>query len=116
MPLEECIRKHTYRQMLTWMAYLGEEWNQPDRSDHYLMQIAMEVRRVLHKNPSSVKLDDMKIPFDPVHTKDGKVKRKVATPEEREEATRVAKVAWGMRLGSATKKIVSKIPMGKRND
>ena len=96
------------------MAHFGEEWNKPDRSDHYAMQIAMEVRRVLHKNPANVQLDHMKIPFGPVYEKDKKPRK--VTWEEREEATRVAKAAWASRLGNVTKKTPVKEPLRKKND
>jgi len=46
------------------MARRQAEWNAPSRSDYYLMQIACEVRRVLRKNPESIKLDSFKIPFE----------------------------------------------------
>jgi hypothetical protein len=66
------------------------------------MQIAMEVKRVLHRNPGNVKLEHFKIPFVPAH--EGKKPKRKATQEEREEATRIAKAAWAARLGSGVKK------------
>lgn len=30
----------THRQFMAWQWWLAEQWNQPDRSDHYLMQLA----------------------------------------------------------------------------
>jgi len=85
----------TYREYLTYLADYGEEWNQPDRHDHYLMQIAAEIRSIFNKN---VTIDKLKIPFK--STTD--TKRKVATKEEREEATRLAKAAWSARLKTTT--------------
>lgn len=37
---------------------------EPNRTDHYLMQIAMEVRRVLSKHPGRIKLSHFKLKFD----------------------------------------------------
>ncbi len=57
------IGRWTHREYLTRLAWLDEQWNQPSRADHYLMQVAQEVRRVLHKNPGQVLLDHFRIPF-----------------------------------------------------
>ena len=63
MSLDECMTKHTHRQYLAWLAWLDDQWNKPDRRDHYLMQIACEVRRGYVKKASAVKFDQFKIPF-----------------------------------------------------
>ena len=70
MSLQRCKREHTYREYLVWMAWLSLQWNEPDRSDHYLMQIAQTVRQILRKNPNKVTLQQQKIPF--VSKEDGR--------------------------------------------
>jgi len=45
------------------MAWLDSQWNEPSRTDYYLMQVAREVKRVLSSKPASVKLLDFKLPF-----------------------------------------------------
>lgn len=47
------------------MLYLEEEYNRPSRTDYYLMQIAVEVRRVLSKKPALIKLKHFLIRFTP---------------------------------------------------
>jgi hypothetical protein len=42
---------------------MGEEWNHPSRSDHYIMRLICEMVRMFHKNPSQVTPDDFRIPF-----------------------------------------------------
>lgn len=64
MPLEQCMREHTHRQFLVWDAWLEEQWNRPDRNDHYLMQIAVTIQRLLSKNPRSIKLGNFKLSFE----------------------------------------------------
>ena len=59
----------THRQYEAWQIWLGEEWNRPSRTDVYLMQIALEVRRVLSSKPGEMKLQDMTIPFKIVKPK-----------------------------------------------
>jgi hypothetical protein len=53
----------THRQYCVWQYWLASEWNQPDRSDHYLMQIAFAILRVNAKHPSKVRMQDQKIEF-----------------------------------------------------
>lgn len=53
----------TYRQYCAWQYWLASEWNQPDRSDHYLMQIAFAILRTNAKYPAKVKMEDQKIEF-----------------------------------------------------
>jgi hypothetical protein len=56
----------THRQYRIWHHWIGEQWNNPSRSDHYLMLIALQVlktpARVWGKEPSH-NLEDMRIPF-----------------------------------------------------
>lgn len=57
------------------MEWLDEQWNEPTRTDHYLMNIAAEVRRVNLAKPEdqkSIELDMYKIPFE---IKTGKEKK-----------------------------------------
>jgi len=43
------------------MLWLDEQMNEPSRSDHYLMQIALEIKSIFGKR---LKLSEMKIPFE----------------------------------------------------
>lgn len=104
MTLSECVQKVSNREYMTWLAYFGDQWNEPDRSDYYLMQIAMEVRRVLHSNPSQVKLEHAKIPFTPIESGIKKIKKPL-TAAERDKATALAKAAWAGRLSASPKKL-----------
>lgn len=53
----------SYREYRTRLAWKRIEFETPSRSDYYLMQIAQEVRRVLHKNPAKVMLDHFLLKF-----------------------------------------------------
>jgi hypothetical protein len=53
----------TNRQFTAWSYWLAESWNNPTRTDNYLMQIACEVRRVLSKRPKSVQMQHFKLKF-----------------------------------------------------
>lgn len=90
MPLRRCMRSHTLREYRIWMAYLDEQWNQPNRTDHYLMQIARDVKRVLSRHPGKIQLDDSKLTFE----------QKADKPKQtKEQAAAVSKAAWMGRVG-----------------
>lgn len=36
----------THRQYLMWQLWLGQQWNEPDRHDHYSMRIAEELGKL----------------------------------------------------------------------
>lgn len=56
MPLCECWEKVTYREFLTWQAWLNNQWNEPSRTDYYLMQIAAWVAGKAQVNVASFRL------------------------------------------------------------
>ena len=74
MPIQQCMDTHTHRQYLTWLAWLDHRDATPDPTQYYLMQIAAEVRRVLAKQPNSIKLDHFELQF-------GTVAPQIADPE-----------------------------------
>ena len=45
------------------LAWLQEQWNEPSRTDWYLMQVACEIVRGRVKKPRSIGLKDFKLPF-----------------------------------------------------
>lgn len=89
MSLSECKKEHTHREYLAWQAWLDGEQDRPDSTQHYLMQIAMEVRRVLSKNPNSIKLNDFKLSF-----KRKGEKTTGSLGYTKEQATAWAKARW----------------------
>lgn len=68
--LEETL-KLSFKEFLLWQDYFKEEWNTPDRTDHYLMQVALKIIETNTKN-SKTKLNDLKIPFKEAKKKPGK--------------------------------------------
>jgi hypothetical protein len=57
----------THRQFRSWMEWDRIEKNRPSRTDHYLMQIAMEVRAIPYTvfatSMPNLNLGQFKIPF-----------------------------------------------------
>ena len=81
--------------MAARIEWIRRQWNEPTRSDHYLMLIATRIQQVLHKHPNQVKLDDQRIKF-------GKPKPdKPKTPEQRATFSQWAKGIWRARVNKA---------------
>lgn len=53
----------THRQFLMWNHWYHNDFNNPSRTDFYLMQIAQEIVRGRVKHPRSVKLESFKLEF-----------------------------------------------------
>lgn len=67
LPLGECQEKTTSSDFVKWQVYLGIRQNSPDRSDHYLMQVAALIEQFMEgfaKNPRTIKIADKKIKFE----------------------------------------------------
>ena len=81
------MERISHREFRTWQAWKRDQWNNPSRTDYYLMQIAGCVKHVLSKRKWSI--GSMKIPF-----KAAKQHKPSA-----DEVTRQAKARWFARLG-----------------
>lgn len=100
----------THRQYRTWTVWELGEWNRPSRSDHYVMQLTAEVRRIvgwMNKNPGPLSLDKLKISF--------KSRSSEEEPIDVEEISRRAMAVWRARLrinedGTPRKKPVVRRP------
>ena len=75
----------TVRQYLAALEWLDEQWNRPDRRDHYLMQVALEVRRTISKR--RLGLDDFRL-------RSHKEREKRGLQLSREQAAAVSKARW----------------------
>jgi len=84
------MEAHTHREYLTWMAWLNKQWNEPSRTDHYIMQntaAIQTIQRMLSKGAKPT--SDLKIPF---------VWKKQVKLSQEERVAR-SKAAWGAALG-----------------
>lgn len=54
----------THRQYLMWCVWYKRDFERPERADHYSMQIACEVRRVLSSKPQEIKMKDFLLTFN----------------------------------------------------
>ena len=81
----------TYREFRTWVAWKKDQWNNPDRTDYYLMQIAGYVKHVMSKKSWNIK--DLKIP----------IKHGEPTQQEVEQKTARAKANWRARANPEKK-------------
>lgn len=68
MSYDECRAKTSSSRFLKWIRYFKqrerEKWSEASPEHYYLAQIALEVRRVLAKDPRKHKLNHMMLEFD----------------------------------------------------
>ena len=94
------------------MTYLDSEWSKPNRSDFYLMQIALEIRRFMtgfSKGGKIPEMSDLILPFglqrvdiDSVGTTIPK-EEVTPTPEEIKNKAEISKANWFARTGQLPK-------------
>lgn len=90
MPVGRAKCEISSTEFLRWKVYLDRDAKKPTRDQHYFAQIAQEIRRVLHKNPSKVKLEDFLLEF----TQKVQKAQQELTPEEKERRMAVSKAMW----------------------
>ena len=76
----------THRQFKVWCAWEDLEWNKPNRSDHYTMQVAYQLAVVNSKNPSAIRFDKFKIKFSSSKNEESDMSL--------EKAAALAKMRW----------------------
>ena len=59
----ECMDRVSNREFLSWQEWWKDQWNEPDRHDWYLMQIASTLVKLKSKNPEEIKTSWYKMPF-----------------------------------------------------
>lgn len=99
------IGRWSHREYLTRLAWLDLQWNEPNRSDHYAMQIVQAIRQMFNK--SDVSLGSQKIPFKfqrPEEVEQDKATRDAA-------AARLSKTRW---IGAVFRGSSKQRPKGKR--
>ena len=89
MSLQRCQTETTSTEFLDWQQYLVQEINFPRKQDYYLAQIAAEVRRVMNKNPNSIKVEDLLMKFEGHVDEEEK-----PTPIDKETRTASNKSKW----------------------
>lgn len=85
------MRQTSNREYQAWTEWLDRQWNEPDRTDHYLMQVAREVAYT-HVNPR--KVGKMKITFEKQAVGPEPVPKKMT----RKQAADAARARWTGRV------------------
>jgi len=93
------MERWTERQLVVALVWLAEQQAQPDRTDHYLMQVALEVARGHVKNPRRLKLDDFRL-----RPKPDKVHPDL--PQTREQAAALSKSRWQGMMTMPVKRVM----------
>jgi len=58
VPVEELKGRVTYTEFLEWLEFLEWDHKHHAKADHYLAQIAAEIRRANVKSPARIKVQD----------------------------------------------------------
>jgi hypothetical protein len=82
------MQSMTHREYLTWLAWLEDQWNVPDRTDYYLMQIAGHVAHVMSRK--SWQPGEYQIKFE-------SRKQTEETPKKIQQPVAESKHRWRMR-------------------
>lgn len=84
--------KHiSYREYLIWQAHFLAEWDEPSKTDFYLMQVAQLICQVNAKKGKRYRLEQFRIRF--------KEQKRVETEEEKAENLKRLKAAAIARVG-----------------
>jgi hypothetical protein len=97
---QEVQRGMTSSEFILWKVYLEEEVNYFHREDYFWAQIALEIRRVLAKNPNKYQMKDFLVKF-----KSSKPEvKKPLTEEEKKQRTWKSMAYWLGLVGGGGKK------------
>lgn len=97
MSLQRCQQETSSTEFLDWREYCEQDINAFHREDHFLANIATEVRRSFVKEPDKVRRKPFLLKFT-------RRKAVVKRPLTKKEATAKAKRSWFLRLGIKRKK------------
>lgn len=104
MTLQQCQRRTTSTEFVEWQVRLEAERNDFKPEFHYLAQIALEVHRVLMKNPREVTLQDFLLEFEtkgaPIVPKAPEVVSEEEYEKRKAERTKQSKGFWATVLGT----------------
>ncbi len=101
----------THRQYLALVYWMDLEWDRPNRTDYYLMQVAACVERLirvtLHMNTNDVQVANMKLVFAPAPTPE-----QMSQDEEalREHEMNISK-SMAMARAGLSGRFVQEVPM-----
>jgi hypothetical protein len=82
--IQSLQRSISYREFLVRLEWIDQQWNNPSRTDHYLLQIARLIAGV--QEPSTV---------GPLKFTRKVPEREPIQPRTREEAAKAARAQWG---------------------
>jgi hypothetical protein len=86
MPVTECQRRLSHREFLTWREHLKEDWEHPNKTEFYLMQLAAVISKMFAAKNQKVDLNKFKLSF--------KDSSKKPTKEEQELIDEMNRIKW----------------------
>lgn len=107
LPVQRCMAETSASDFRDWQVYLEQQLNTHDKLDHYLAQIAAEVRRGWVKNPRKVKNEDFLIEF----TRKSEKSDAPATEDEKQKYLAESKAFFAALLKMPPRKPPTKKPV-----
>jgi hypothetical protein len=102
------MEKTSYRDYLTWMLYLDEQWNTKTKEDYYFAQIATEIGNVL-RTSKFLTLEDRFIRFE------SSIQKSIKKETEEEKQSRLKTTSeWAKGVWKA--RIQGSLPKDNRKD
>jgi|TARA_R110002096_G_scaffold55026_9_gene141621 hypothetical protein len=88
------MKTMSHREYRTRLAWLEDQWEQPSRTDNYLMQIALEVARMMSRNKGAYNIGQFLLKF-------GREKKKVVTEQQAEQSKQswLSRIVGGFKSG-----------------
>ncbi len=103
---DEYLDRVSHRAFNKIHDFLLRDWGEPDRHDHYLMQLALLLSSlpamVWGKAPPDFKLDQFKLPFVVRHVNPAEEEQESEQKQQyKTNLSKIARASWGIRLKAA---------------
>ena len=105
MPLGEVVRKHTHREMMTTLYWLSEQWNEPGKSDYYIIQLTYMLACMFSEEGKEPDIENFILRL--AGGKKPEINIELGAEELREERERLimnSKAVWFARTGKLPEK------------
>lgn len=109
LPLDQCMKTHTERQLSAWLRWLDDEYENPSRTDWYLMRIAQRIQQfqqAFGKSAQPISMEDQKVKFESADLTQKESLQKDSSQNKDRQA--LSKSSWISAVSGSTKNLVVK--------
>ena len=108
MTVGRCQREMGHAEYLKWLDWLDDQWNTPDRTDHYLMQVSANIFQSQSRNPTKIRSDQFRIKFVEANAK--------PTEFELEQKAEQSRAHWNSFFSGIQKRILNERSRDSKTD